>query len=192
MSFVANPFVAVLDANVLYPVSVRDVLLTFTQDGLFRARFTDVILDEWTRSLIAKKPSHESSVQRQAALISEHFSECFVEGYQSLIDGLSLPDEDDRHVLAAAIRCSAQVIVTENLRDFPADRLEEHAVEAVTADDFLVGTYDLFPTKAAFALRRMRKKRKNPPFTVSEFLLDLTRSGLPKLAATARQNVEAL
>lgn len=190
MSFVANPFVVVLDANVLFPFRVRDVLLTFAQDGLFRARITDKILDEWTRNLIRLKPHLEASVLEQEAAIRDHFDECFVSGYQPLIDGLELPDADDRHVLAAAIRCSAQVIVTENHRDFPAEILDEHGVETLGADDFLAGTYDLFPTQAARSLRRVRQRYENPTMTSSEFLLDLTRNGLSKLAAAARIDVE--
>lgn len=108
MSFIANPFVVVLDANVLFPFRIRDVLLTFAQEGLFRARITDDILEEWTRSLIARKPHMEDSVRRQEQAIRAHFDECFVTGHRPLIAGLTLPDPDDRHVLAAAIRCLAQ------------------------------------------------------------------------------------
>lgn len=190
MSFVANPFVVVLDANVLFPFRVRDVLLTFAQDGLFRARMTDDILDEWTRNLIRLKPHLEASVRQQEAAIRDNFDECFVSGYQPLIDGLELPDLDDRHVLAAAIRCSAQVIVTENHKDFPIDVIEEHGVETLNADDFLANTYDLFPSAGARALRKVRQRYRNPPMTSAEFLLDLTRSGLSKLAAAARSDIE--
>ncbi len=192
MSFVANPFVVILDANVLYPFRVRDVLLTFAHEGLFRARFTEEIMYEWTKNLVQQKPELEESVKSQALMIRKTFDECFVTGHMSLIDGLEMPDKDDRHVLAAAIRCSAQVIVTENRRDFPPDLLEEYDIEALGADDMLVSTYELFPVEAARALGRLRRRYKNPSMTVSEFLLDLTRAGLPKLAAVARRDIEAL
>lgn len=192
MSFVANPFVVVLDANVLFPVRIRDVLFTFAKEGLFRARLTDAILDEWSRNLVRLRPELETSVRRQDALIREHFEECFVEGYEPLIAGLDLPDPDDRHVLAAAIRSSAQVIVTENHRDFPIDVLAQYDVETLGADDFLVNTYALFRRGAARALRHMRQRFDSPPMTASEFLLDLTKNGLPKLAAMARQDIEYL
>lgn len=191
MSFVANPFVVVLDANVLFPFRTRDVLLTFAQDGLFRARLTEDILDEWTRNLIRLKPHLEVSIRAQEAAIREHFDECFVSGYQPLIDGLVLPDANDRHVLAAAIRCSAQVIVTENHKDFPVDVIEEHGVETLSADDFLANTYDLFPASAR-SLRKVRQRYENPAMTPTEFLLDLTRCGLSKLAAAARADIEYL
>lgn len=192
MSFVANPFVVILDANVLFPFRVRDVLLTFAHEGLFRARFTEEIMAEWMENLVQQKPALEESVKSQARMIRQTFDECFVTGHMSLIDGLEMPDKDDRHVLAAAIRCSAQVIVTENRRDFPPDLLEEYDIEALGADDMLVSTYELFPVEAARALGRVRRRYKNPSMTVSEFLLDLTRAGLPKLAAVARRDIEAL
>ena len=192
MSFVANPFVVVLDANVLFPVRLRDVLLSFAEEGLFRARFTDDIIAEWTENLIRLKPSLEGSVRTQEDLIRANFGECFVQGYHALIAGLALPDPNDRHVLAAAIRCSAQIIVTENLRDFPANMLEEHDVQALGADDFLAGTYDLFPSDAVRALRAVRRRYRNPAMNPSEFVLDLTRNGLPKLAAMIRADVEFL
>lgn len=185
MSVVANPFVAVIDANVLFPFRTRDVLLTFAHDGLFRARFTAEIIDEWTRSLIALKPHLNESVERQAAIIRREFEECFVTGHMPLVNGLELPDPDDRHVLAAAIRCSAQVIVTENRRDFPAIILDQYGVEVLTADE-------LFPSEAARSLRKVRCRYKSPPMTASEFLFDLTKSGLPKLAALAKRDIEVL
>jgi hypothetical protein len=109
-----------------------------------------------------------------------------------LVEGLDLPDKGDRHVLAAAIRCSAQVIVTENRRDFPKDILEEYDVEVLGADEMLVNTYELFPAEAVHALGKVRGRCKNPPMNVSEFFLDLTRAGLPKLAAIARRDIEFL
>ena len=192
MNFVANPFVVILDANVLFPFRVRDVLLTFAQEGLFRARFTDEIIDEWTRNLIRLKPHLEASVLAQIAALRFAFDDCFVTGHKPLIAGLTLPDKDDRHVLAAAIRCSAQIIVTENLKDFPASVLGQYDLEALGADDMLANTFDLFPQRGSRALRNVRARYRNPPMTASEFLLDLTRCGLSKLAAAARLEIEYL
>ena len=192
MSFIANPFIAVLDANVLYPFRVRDVLLTFADEGLFRARFTNEIMDEWTRNVIKNKPHAEESVRKQETIIHEVFYECFVTGHQPIIAALELPDPDDRHVLAAAIRCSASVIVTENLRDFPSDKLSEYGIEALTADDFLLNTYTLFRSNGARALKHVRKSYRNPSMTTAEFIFDLTKCGLPKLAAAARNDIEFL
>lgn len=192
MSHLANPFVVLLDANVMYPFRTRDVLFTFAQQGLFRARFTEQIIDEWTGSLIRNKPEMRESVLEQAAVVRNVFRECFVTGYEPLVEGLDLPDPEDRHVLAAAIKCSAQIIVTENQKDFPQEALEAHDIEVMGADDVLANTFDLFPIEGARALRTVRLRYQNPSFTPSEFLWDLTKLGMPKLAAMARSTVEYL
>lgn len=192
MSFVANPFVVILDANVLFPFRIRDVLFTFAQEGLFRAYLTDDIIDEWARSLIALKPHLSASVRQQETAIRSAFEEYFVTGHRPLVAGLSLPDPDDRHVLAAAIRCSAQVIVTENHRDFPSSVLDDYGIETLSADDFLANTFDLFPSGGTRALRNVRKRYRKPSMSQSEFLFDLTKNGLSKLAAAARAHIEYL
>ena len=104
MSNVADRFVILLDANVLYPFQVRDAILRFAEAGLFRARWSQQIIDEWTRNLIENRPHLEESIRSQEQAIAEAFPEAMVEGYEYLVPALKLPDEDDRHVLAAAIR----------------------------------------------------------------------------------------
>lgn len=188
MRYVADRFVVVLDANVLYPFRKRDVLLRFYQAGLFRARWSEQILDEWTRNLLKSRPDLEKSVRSQLKAMGEHFPEALVTGHMTLVDALTLPDMDDRHVLAAAIVCGAQHIVTENLSDFPADRLAEYDIEAIDADEFLSRTFDLYPSEALTVLRDLRAVYGRPPYSPPEFVLDLTAKGLPKLAARARQH----
>ncbi len=131
LSHLADRFTVILDANVLYPFRVRDVLLRFYEEGLFRARWTDQIIDEWTRNLIRNRPDHQASVLAQVEQMKAHFNEAWVMGYEPLIQSLQLPDPDDRHVLAAAIVCGAQHIVTENLKDFPAEVLDEFDIEPI-------------------------------------------------------------
>lgn len=183
MKHIADPFVVVLDANVLYPFRVRDVLLRFYHAGLFRGRWSHEILDEWTRNLLAQKPDLKPSVDAQLVAMKEAFPEALVTGYEKLIGAVELPDPNDRHVLAAAIRCCAQHIVTENLSDFPEDVMSEFSIEAINADEFLARTFDLYQAEAIQVLSAMRKAYTRPPFGPSEFLLDLTAKGLPKLAS---------
>ena len=192
MKCVADRFVVVLDANVLYPFRVRDALLRFAEAGLFRARWSPLILDEWKRSLLEKRPDLEVSVNSQIAAMKQAFPESFVDGAEGLIDGLKLPDPDDRHVLATAIRTGAEHIVTENLRDFPDESLESFGITAVTADDFLSSTFELYPAEALAALRTMRRDYDNPPFTPGEFIFDLQKKGLPKLASMLKENIDVL
>ena len=189
MSYHSDRFVVILDANVLYPFRKRDILLSFYDFGLFRARWSEEILTEWRGSLLKAKPHLEQSIDSQIDAIrgDPKFRESFVTGYEKLVTALDLPDPDDRHVLAAAIRCGAQHIVTENLKDFPQQVLEEFDVEAITADEFLSRTFDLYGREAIFALKRVRERYSNPAFTPSEFVMDLTAKGMPKLAARARE-----
>lgn len=160
---VADRFVVILDANVLYPFRVRDALLCFAEAGLFRARWSSKIIDEWRRNLLAARPELEASVNSQIAAMGRAFPEGLVHGGDALVDGLSLPDPNDRHVLATAIRAGAEHIVTENLKDFPTESLQDYAVSAVSADDFLSSTFELYPAEALTAMRAMRRDYDNPP-----------------------------
>lgn len=101
-----------------------------------------------------------------------------------------MPDPNDRHILAAAIKCSAQHIVTHNHRDLPAETLEEYDITTIGPDEFLANTFELDPTRGLAALRGIRTKFSKTPMTPSEFLLDLTANGLPQLAAHARDGLE--
>ena len=184
----ADPRVTLLDATVLFPFRKRDILLRFHHAGLFRARWTERILDEWTLNLLEQKPQLEPSVRSQRHAMREHFQEALVTGYEPLIGTLELPDADDRHVLAAAIRCGAQPIVTDNLADFPATVLGRFDIEAVDADGFLSRTFDLYPSEALGVLRTLREAYSNPPFTPSAFVRDLTAKGLPRLAAQTEEH----
>jgi hypothetical protein len=182
----------VLDANVLYPFRIRDALLRFAEAGLFRARWSSAIMDEWRRNLLKNRPDLKHSVDAQIAAIHRAFPESCVEGADGLIESLDLPDADDRHVLAAAIRTGAEHIVTENLRDFPEEKLDPFGITAVSADDFLSSTFELYPVEALAALRAMRTHYKNPPFTPSEFIFDLQAKGLPKLASLLKPSIDLL
>ena len=107
MRRVADRFVVLLDANVLYSFRVRDVLLRFAEAGLYRARWSRQIIEEWTKNLIRNKPHLKESVQSQVHAMERAFPEAIVEGYEDLIPTIVLPDKNDRHVLAAAIRSGA-------------------------------------------------------------------------------------
>ena len=187
MSSVADRFVVILDANVLYPFRKRDILLSFSQAGLFRARWTIEIQDEWSRNLLAAKPELKTSIDSQVTAMRDNFPESLVEKYEALIPTLTLPDPNDRHVLAAAIKCGAQHIVTENLKDFPPNATGDYDVEPISADEFLTRTFDLYLIEATLVLAQIRRRYSNPSYTPSEFVMDLTAKGLPKLATRARE-----
>ena len=192
MSETVDRFVVILDANVMHPFGVRDALLRFAEAGLYRARWSEDILDEMERSIVSRKPALKAQMPHLREAMALAFPEAVVEGYESLIPSLDLPDEDDRHVLAAAIRAGAQLIVTENLKDFPDDALRPYDVEPLGADNFLTSTFELHPSQALAALRIMRRAYDNPAMSPSDFLLYLRRNGLVKLSALVRPDIDSL
>lgn len=134
--------VALYDACVLYPSTLRDVLIRVGMAGLVSARWTDEILDEVFRNLAEDRPDLEPErLRRTRELMEAAIRDVQVSGYEGLVDGLTLPDPDDRHVLAAAIEAGANVIVTKNLKDFPAAVLSEHDIEAQHPDAFLLDVH---------------------------------------------------
>ncbi|MFC4374140.1 PIN domain-containing protein [Nocardia halotolerans] len=130
-------FTVLYDANVLYGNTLRDMMIRLARTGLVQAKWTDVILDEMTSNLAAKRPDiGPAKLYRLRELMIVAVPDCLVSGFEPLIEGLKLPDLDDRHVLAAAVKVGAQVIVTANLRDFPADTLADWNMEAKSPDEF--------------------------------------------------------
>lgn len=140
------PVVVVYDANVLYPSTLRDVLIRVGLARLVQPKWTDRILDEVFLNLSANRPDLDSArMDRTRRLMNDAIRDVTVTGYEHLIDQLDLPDPDDRHVLAAAIHAEAQVIVTRNLRDFPTEKLRLWGVEARHPDEFLTGLHQERP-----------------------------------------------
>jgi predicted nucleic acid-binding protein len=133
------PLVAVYDANVLYPSTLRDVLLWAAIAGLVQAKWTDQILDETFHSLKANRPDLSAErLDHTRVLMDAAVRDVKVKGYEHRIGDLHLPDPDDRHVLAAAIESGADLIVTKNLADFPATALTPYEIEAIHPEDFLL------------------------------------------------------
>jgi len=158
--------------------------------GRFRARWRETIHEEWKRNLLINRPDlTREKVDRVSGLMDRAIEDGLVEDYEALIAGLELPDPDDRHVLAAAIRCGASVIVTFNQRDFPIELLEPYGVEAQHPDEFVENLLDLDVAAVVSAAQRQRAKFKNPPIDVDRYLNMLQRQGLvqtTKMLATYR------
>jgi predicted nucleic acid-binding protein len=180
-------FTAILDANVLYAAPVRDLLMELALSDLFRAKWTERINDEWIRHLLANRPDLTAAqLARTRALMQAHVRDCLVEDYEALIDTLTLPDPDDRHVLAAAIKGHADVIVTFNLADFPAATLARYGMEAWHPDAFLVSLMERDHAEVCAAARRVRARLRQPPLDVPAYLAALERCGLRATAAGLR------
>lgn len=149
--------------------------------GLFRAKWTDAIHDEWIRNLLANRPDLDpQKLARTRDLMNEAVPDSLVIGYENLIAGLDIPDEADRHVLAAAIHCNADAIVTFNLKDFPAEKLAQYHIEPQHPDEFLFHQFGLNEASALNAARRCRERLRTPPRNATEYLLALERCGLPQ------------
>lgn len=149
--------VALLDSCVLYPASLRDLFMWLVVERIFEARWTDEIHEEWIRSVLEDRPDlTRAQLDRTSQLMDNIDPASLVAGYEHLIETVTLPDENDRHVLAAAVHVGASAIVTFNLSDFPESALAEHALSAIHPDDFLC-------TLLQNRFRRLPQRRFDPP-----------------------------
>ena len=175
---------AVYDACVLYSAPLRHLLVSLAVAGLCRARWTEEIHDEWTRNLLAHRPDLDSAkIARTRQLMNSALNDCLVTGYESLIQGLVLPDANDRHVLAAAITAEASIIVTYNLSDFPSLALAPHGMEAQHPDHFLLELLRHQPQALVQVLEEIRLGLSNPPKSQAQYLDTLRNQRLPQLVA---------
>jgi predicted nucleic acid-binding protein len=181
------PFVVLYDASALYGNAQRDLLIRIAQSGLVQAKWTDQILDEMLSNLGRKRPdipAEKLGILRERMNIAVR--DCLVTGYEPLIESLKLPDPDDRHVLAAAIKSGAQVIVTSNLKDFPEAELQQWNVEAKSPDDFVLDQINIDARIVYSCVREIANSRRNPPETVDDVLAELERAGLVQSVAALR------
>jgi len=173
----------IYDACVLYPALLRDFLMWLGLSGCCRARWSRTIQDEWKRNLLRHRPDlHRAQLDRVSELMDNAIPDCLVQDYEALIADLSLPDPDDRHVLAAAIHCDASVIVTFNLRDFPREALAPFGIEAEHPDDFVFNLFERDATAVISAAQRQRALLVRPPSDADRYLDILHRQGLIKTA----------
>lgn len=181
-------FTAVYDACVLYPVSLRDVFIRLGQTGLFRARWTERILDEFVDALLARHPDLRESLERQRDQMRNAIRDVDVRDYARLIPVVPpLPDPKDAHVVAAAMACGAEVIVTFNLGHFPGAVLRPLGIEAQHPDAFVRHLVDLDREAVEKVVDEMAAIKKKPPMTYDEVLETIRNRGLPNTAAALRR-----
>jgi predicted nucleic acid-binding protein len=176
----AKAWVVVYDACVLYPATLRDLLVQLATVRVFQAKWTDQIHEEWIRNLRSNRPDCSiEQLHRIRDLMNRSVLDCLIEDFESLIPTLlALPDPNDAHVLAAAIQSQAQTIVTFNVKDFPASVLDQYGVAAQHPDDFLVSLLDRNPQQVLQSLEQVRNRLKNPSKTFEEYLVTLQKQGL--------------
>lgn len=172
-------FAAFLDASVLYPAPLRDLLLELAVSDLYRAKWSDAVHEEWITAVLENRPDlTRAQLERTRDLMNAHARDALVTDFEQLIDILELPDPDDRHVLAAAIKGRADLIVTANLRDFPVENLDRWGIEAHHPDEFLMHQFHLSQPAFLQAVKTVRLRLKNPPKSVADYLDTLRAQGL--------------
>jgi len=181
------PFVVVVDANVLFPLTLRDTFLRAAAADFFQLRWTHEILDEMERNLVATHTMSADKAARLRAIMEDYFPDALVTGYEALT--AAMPNETkDRHVAAAAVKAGAQVIATANLKDFHP---LPDGIEAQSPDEFLSNLFDLDPERFTEMLREQASDLKRPPMTFDE-LLDRLARAVPHLIESVRENVAGL
>jgi predicted nucleic acid-binding protein len=157
----------VYDACVLYPAPLRDLLIRLGMAGLVQARWTDQILDEVFRNLLKKRSDlSPTRLARTRTLMNAAIRDVVVQDYAEIIESIELPDRDDRHVVAAAMRCEADCITTWNLRDFPATVMVELGIEVITPDELLCRLLVLKESATLSVVRSQAAALKSPPMTL--------------------------
>lgn len=188
-----SSYTALLDANVLYPAPVRDLLLQLAVTDIYRACWTADIHREWIEHLLQNEPHRKrADLERTRALMDQATRDALITGYENLIPALELPDPNDRHVLAAAIVGRCDVIVTANLKDFPESVLAAFGIDAQHPDEFLCNHLNLAQGLFCTCVQKIRGRLKNPPYTTEEYLETLIRNGLVATAAELRPFAELL
>ncbi|HEX3878024.1 MAG TPA: PIN domain-containing protein [Bryobacteraceae bacterium] len=188
-----SSYTALLDANVLYPAPVRDLLLQLAVTDIYKARWTDRIHQEWIENLLKNEPHRQrNALERTRDLMNQATRDALVTDYEVLIDSIELPDPGDRHVLAAAIVGRCDVIVTTNLKDFPEEALQPFGIDAQHPDEFLCNHLNLAQGLFCGCVQKILRRLKNPPFATDEYLETLTRNGLVATAAELRPFADLL
>lgn len=184
-------FIVVYDANVFFPARLRNLLLRIAQSGIVRARWSDRILDEWQGALSTRYPDITAAqLSRQRQMIVEAVPDCIVRNYEDLLNELDLVDEKDRHVVAAAVRAQAQLIVTYNLKHFPEHALAKYDIDVKHPDEFVLDAIDLYPGRVASIVQAMSDQLKSPPQSVEQILETLQGHQLTQSVAKLREQLK--
>lgn len=180
-------FIVIYDACVLFPAPLRDLLIRVARTGVVQAHWSDQIIEECFHAVLRERTDLvPENLERTKVLMNRALPDANVTGHEPLIDSFELPDPDDRHVVAAAVRIGAQAIVTFNLDDFPAQALGPWGIEAWSPDEFLSDLVDHNANRVWGCLQRIADSRHRPPETIDDVLTQLERSGLIESTAELR------
>lgn len=186
-------FTAVLDANVLFSPPVRDLLIRLAIRDLYQPLWTQIIQGELRDAIIKRRPDiDQARLARTISLMEKAMEDSLVEDFEPLMETLTLPDPDDRHVLAAAIKGKADLILTHNLKDFPASALSAYHLEAIHPDTFIYRLIELDNTSVLATMRIQRNALKHPPKTPEEYLVTLEKQGLTRTVGVVKQYLDLI
>jgi predicted nucleic acid-binding protein len=177
-----STFTVVFDSNVLYGARLRSLLMELTMSGLFRARWSADIHREWMNAVHSDHGIPKERLEATKNFMDAAVPEACITGYEPLIPALDLPDPNDRHVLAAAIRAGASAIVTFNEKDFPAAVLQGFGLHTRHPDQFIRDVDGVDPGVLAATAEADFKHYENPPLTPDQYVADLRRAGVPRTA----------
>ena len=177
-------FPAFLDACVLVPIKLTDLLLRLAEANTYRILWSAEVLNEVERNLPRVGVSPDKARTRIQQM-RDTFPDAMVTGYEALIPAMTNHPKD-RHVLAAAVRADAAVIVTANLKDFPATALDPYDLNAVHPDDFLLDQLDLYPTQTLRCVREQIVAHRNPAISTDQFLSTFKKT-VPRFTSTIRE-----
>jgi len=184
---------AFLDANVLYPAPLRDLLIHLSLVDVVKLKWSDEVHDEWIKNLLANRPDiSEKQLARTRKLMNDAVEDCLVTGYETRIETLDLPDSNDRHVLAAAITAKADILVSENAKDFPSDILSSFEIKLLSADEFIMRLAEENLDLVLAAFKRQRKSLKHPPLNPQEFIQSFEQLALFKTVLLLQENIEMI
>jgi predicted nucleic acid-binding protein len=173
-----------LDANVLVTPSLTDLLLRLAQSGLLDPHWSQAVLDEAARAIVHVHPHRPvSAIQLRTDAMNRAFPYALVEAADYHRELFDLPDPGDRHVVAAARACEAEIIVTHNAWNFPVTQLAPHSLRAVTPDDLLRELFDQHPEQVIWAIQETAAATRNPSLSLHAILASLSRSRLPRFVA---------
>lgn len=186
-------YVAMLDANVLHPAFVRSSLLWFADERLLQPAWSKDILAEWRKSLKDRFPdASDEKIDAVQQIMNEQFPDAEVTGYEPLVNALTLPDPDDRHVLAAALAGKCHGIITCNVKHFPAELLGPFGIEVIHPDAFIVNIIDLHKGRALAACKRHREAMSQSKPSQEQYLERFLIAGLVQAHARLSEYKELL
>ncbi|MDH3007100.1 PIN domain-containing protein [Gordonia alkanivorans] len=178
------PFIVIYDSCVLFPRTMRDILTRVAAAGLVRARWTEHIHDELRGRLVDKYPdmAEGEQINKLIAFLMDTVPDCLVHGYEDLIEAFTLPDANDRHVAAAAVKAGAQMIVTRDGRGFSKSFLDRHDLTLRDPDDFVADLIDL-PRVGPLMHQIVTEMADDQNKTVSQVIDALRKNKMPLTAA---------